>query len=127
MRLYVEGRNLWDKGKYGWKLKLPGGYEFSAYHFFLFIVMVPLFLSLPITVYGWDKKLFGVLLSAFFFGIVIEDFVYFIVNPMVKFREFFSSFTDYYPWIKIGKKKILPVGYVVGITQAVLSWYFIWR
>ena len=124
---YVEGRNPWDKRKVGWKLTLPGGYKFSGYHFFLFLVMLPLFLTLPLVIYGWNKELFGILLSAFFSGIVIEDFVYFIVNPVVKFKEFFSEFTDFYPWIKIRGKKIIPVGYIIGITLAILSWYFLWR
>lgn len=124
---YVEGRNPWDKRKVGWKLNLPGGYKFSGYHFFLFFVMIPLFLTLPLMIIGWDKELLGVLLSAFFSGIVIEDFVYFIVNPVVKFKEFFSELTDFYPWVKIGGKKMIPVGYIVSITLAVLSWYFLWR
>jgi hypothetical protein len=89
--------------------------------------LIPLFLTLPLVIYGWNKELFGILLSAFFSGIVIEDFVYFLVNLVVKFKEFFSEFTDYYPWIKIRGKKIIPVGYIVGITLAILSWYFLWR
>jgi hypothetical protein len=124
---YVEGRNSWDKGKTGWKLRLSRKYVFSGYHFFLFLVMIPLFLSLPLIVYGWNRQLFGILLSSFFSGLIVEDFVYFIVNPSVKFKEFFSSFTDFYPWIKINGKKIIPWGYVVGIALAVLSWLFIWH
>src|SRR3989338_845985 len=124
---YVEGRNPWDKRKVGWKLKLPLGIIFSGYHFFLFIIMIPLFLTLPLVIYGWDKRLFGIILSAYFSGIVIEDFVYFIVNPVVKFKEFFTDFTDFYPWIKIKGKKIIPWGYIFGITFAILYWYFLWK
>jgi hypothetical protein len=124
---FVEGRNPWDKRKVGWKIKFSKKFTFSGYHFFLFFVMIPIFLSLPLIIYGWNKQLFGILLSAFFSGIIIEDFVYFIVNPVVKFKEFFSSFTDFYPWIKINGKKIIPWGYVIGISLAILSWYFIWR
>src|SRR3990167_10849488 len=124
---YVEGRNLWDKNKVGWKLKLVKGYVITGYHFYLFSVMIPLFLTLPLIIYGWDKRLFGILLSAYFSGIVIEDFVYFIVNPVVKFKEFFTDFTDFYQWIKIKGKKIIPWGYIFGITFAILSWYFLWK
>lgn len=124
---YVEGRNPWAKKKVGWQITLPGGYKFTSYHFFLFFVMIPLFLTLPFIIYGWNTRLFGIILSAYFSGVVIEDFVYFIVNPVVKFREFFSSFTDYYPWIKIKGKKIIPLGYVIFIALAISSWYFIWR
>ena len=38
---YVEGRNPWHHRKLGWKIKLPGGYYYPAYHFFLFIIMLP--------------------------------------------------------------------------------------
>jgi len=33
---YVEGRNLWDKNKVGWKLKLVKGYVITGYHLFIF-------------------------------------------------------------------------------------------
>ncbi len=124
---YVEGRNPWDKRKVGWKVNLPGGYVFSGYHFFLFLIMIPLLLSLPLVTNGWDNRLFGILLSAYFSGMVLEDFVYFIVNPVVRFREFFSEFTDFYPWIKVSGKKIVPWGYVFGVGMALLSWYFLWK
>jgi len=48
---YSEGRNEWDEGKLGWKIKI-GRYYFTAYHFYLFLVMWPLLLSLPLVIYG---------------------------------------------------------------------------
>lgn len=123
---YVEGRNPWHHRKLGWQLKLPGGYVYPAYHFYLFIVMLPLFLFLPLVIFGWNTELFGILMSAYFSGMVIEDFVYFIVNPAVKFREFWSDFTDYYPWVKIGGRKIVPLGYPLGIMASFLFWYVLW-
>ena len=114
---YVEGRNPWHHRKLGWKIKLPGGYYYPAYHFFLFI---------PIIIVGWDLELFGILLSAYSTGLIIEDFFYFIVNPAVRFKEFFTDFTDYYPWVKIGNRKILPLGYPIGIFVSILSWYYLW-
>jgi|TARA_Y100000310_G_C20613572_1_gene779357 hypothetical protein len=124
---YVEGRNSWDKKKLGWKLRLGGDFVLSAYHFYIFWVMFPLLLTLPLIAYGWDTRLFGILLSAYFSGMVIEDLGWFVVNPVVKLREFWTDFTDYYPWIKIKGRKIIPWGYVLGIAVAVLSWYFLWR
>ena len=123
---YAEGRNAWHKGKLGWKIKL-GKYYFSAYHFYLFVAMMPLLLSLPLIVYGWNSELFGILVSAYFSGLVLEDFIWFIVNPSVKLKEFYSSFSDYYPWIKVSRKKIIPLSYVLGIAIAILSWILLWR
>lgn len=121
----VEGRKAWDKGKIGWRIGWKN-LSLTSYHFWLAWVMLPLLFSLPLIVYGWNSKLFGMLVSAFFSGLVIEDFMWYVVNPKVKLKEFWSPFSDYYPWIKIGNKKIVPLGYVLGILVAVLSWWFIW-
>lgn len=124
---YVEGRNPWDKRKLGWKLKI-GKFYLPAYHFYVFFIMLPLLVFiLPLSIYGWSWKLFGILLSAYFTGLVIEDFVWFLVNPAVKLKEFHTEFTDYYPWIKINGKKIIPTGYLIGPVIAILSWFFLWR
>jgi hypothetical protein len=124
---YVEGRNAWDKKKLGWKLKIGSYFVVSAYHFYLAWIMIPLLVLLPLVIYGWDSRLFGILFSAYISGLVVEDFMWYAVNPVVKFREFWSAFSDYYPWIKIGGKKIIPVGYLLGIILAMASWYYLWR
>ncbi len=124
---YAEGRNAWNTGKHGWVLRISKNTTLPAYHFYLLCVMLPLLLTLPLVVGGWDTKLFGVLVSAFFVGMVVEDFFWYVVNPVVKFREFFSEFSDYYPWIRINGRKIVPVGYVINILIAIASWYFLWR
>lgn len=123
---YVEKRNAWDKGKLGWEIKIRN-FILPAYHFYVFWVMWPLLLTLPFVIYGWDARIFGIIVSAYFSGMVIEDFMWYVVNPAVKLKEFYTHFSDYYPWLKIGDKKIIPWGYVFAITVSVLSWYFLWR
>ncbi|KKQ53002.1 MAG: hypothetical protein UT19_C0013G0010 [Candidatus Woesebacteria bacterium GW2011_GWB1_39_10b] len=123
---YVEGRNPWDKRKIGWKIHLSEKYTFPAYHFYLFVVMWPLLLSLPLIIYGWNTKLFGILLSAYTSGLVLEDFMWFVVNPNVKLSEFNSKFANYYPWIKSGKFEI-PAGYIILVILSFASWWFLWR
>lgn len=123
---YVEGRNAWDKGKLGWRINV-GGFLLTGYHFFLFWVMYPLLLALPFVFTGWNARLFGIEISAYALGIVLEDFTWYVVNPVVAFSEWFTDFSDYYPWIKIGGKKIIPLFYPLGALAALLSWYFLWR
>ena len=123
---YVEGRNAWDRGKLGWKIRVGHYTVMTAYHFFLFVVMWPLLLTLPLIIYGWDTKLFGILLSAYASGTIIEDFVWYLANPVVKVSELNTDFANYYPRVKIGKIRI-PVGYFISIIIAALSWYFLWR
>ena len=124
----VEGRNPWDKRKLVWKIVFTKNLSLPSYHFYLFWVMWPLIVFvLPLIIYGWNLKLFGILISAYFSGMIIEDFTWYIVNPAVKLKEFYSKFSDYYPWLKIKGQKIIPLGYIVGIIIAVASWYFLWR
>jgi hypothetical protein len=85
-----------------------------------------LLIYLPILINGWDSRLFGILLSALFSGFIIEDFFWYVLNPKVKLKEFYSSFSDYYPWVKIGKQKIIPWFYVLGIAAAIASWLLLW-
>jgi hypothetical protein len=121
-----EGRNSWDKGKIGFRIKI-GKFIISRYHFFAFLITFPLLIALPLAVNGWDTRLFGILLSAYLTSLIIEDFVWYLVNPVVRPKEFWTRFSDYYPWIKIGKRKIIPAGYVLYIIAALLSWWFLWR
>ncbi|MFA5135573.1 MAG: hypothetical protein WC505_07365 [Patescibacteria group bacterium] len=122
---YVEGRNAWDKGKLGWKIQI-GNFKLTGYHFFLFYVMWPLLITLPLVVHGWDTRLFGILLSAFFSGSVLEDFMWYVVNPVVKLRELNTDFANYYPRIRFGAIRI-PLFYFIGIGLAFLSWFLFWR
>jgi len=123
----AEGRSAWGKRFLGWKIQVSHSISITRYHFFLFWVMVPLFLSLPLIIYGWDLRLAGILISAYFSGLVIEDFFWFVTNPVVKLSEMKTPFTDYYPWVKFNGKKIIPAYYVFSIVAAILSWYFLWR
>lgn len=122
---YVEGRNAWDRGKLGWKINV-GGYMLTGYHFFLFYVMWPLLLTLPFVMFGWDTRLFGIVLSAFASGSVIEDFMWYVVNPVVKVRELNTDFANYYPRFRFGNVRI-PVVYFIGVAVAILSWLIFWR
>jgi len=124
---YVEGRNPRNKRKLGWEIKLGKYFVLPSYHFFVFFVMWPLLLSLPLVIYGWNTRLFGILFSAYISGTLVEDFGWFVVNPEVKLKEFWTDFSDYYPWLKIKGKKIVPLGYIVGILISLLSWYLFWR
>ena len=121
-----EGRNSWDKGKAGFRIKI-GKFVISRYHFFAFFITFPMLIGLPLIIYSWDTRLFGMLLSAYLTSLIIEDFVWYLVNPVVKPKEFWTSFSDYYPWIKIGKKKIIPTGYIMYLVLALLAWWFLWR
>jgi len=121
----VEGKNAWGKGKLGWKLKYKKRVLFTYYHFWLFIVMIPAFLAIPL-VLNYSVELLGVLLSAYFSGLVVEDFTWFVVNPVFPLRKFNSKNAKWHIWLKIGKFEF-PYSYIIGIILAILSWFLLWR
>jgi hypothetical protein len=123
---YVEGKHAWAEGKLGWKIRTKKHVWLTAYHFWLFFVMWPLLLALPLVITGFSMKLFGILLSAYFSGLMLEDFMWFVVNPIFCFRHFCSKYVKWYPWIKIGKAEI-PVYYIIALFISIASWYFLWR
>ncbi len=123
----VEGREAGNRGKIGFKIRFLGRNYITRYHFFLFYIMLPIFIYLPLIIYGWNLKLFGVLLSAHFSGILIEDFAWFLVNPKINIkRDFTPKFVNYYPWIKLGKL-FIPLYYIFNLAIALMSWVFIWK
>jgi hypothetical protein len=123
---YSEGREAWGMGKFGFKTKVFG-FEISGYHIFLFLVTWPLLLILPFAIFGWNSYYFGVVMSAFFSGLIVEDFFWYIVNPEVRVYEFWMDFSNYYPWLKIKGRKIVPIGYLIWLVLALVFWYFFWR
>ena len=124
----VEGLNAWDRNKYGWKWRIRHNISITRYHFWLFFVYLPLIIILlPMVVAGFSLKLFGILLSAYLSGMVIEDFFWFIVNTEIKFKESWNpKFASYYPWLVLGKFRI-PVIYIAGIGLSLLVWFLFVR
>ncbi len=125
---HVEGPNVWDKKKYGWKLRFKGfvlkslGVKelvFSAYHFWLWIITFPiLIIVLPQVLLGFSLKFTWFLGGVYIIGSVIEDFVYFIVNPYWGLKKWNSKHTPH-PWLKIGKFEF-PIPYIIGLLLASL-------
>lgn len=121
----VEGRKPWDKGKTGWKLQMGKYVLLTRYHFWLFGVMWPLLLLLPFALFGFDSRLFGMLLSAFFTGLILEDITWFIANPFFGLRRFNPREVHWYPWLSLGPVSV-PALYVVAALAGLTSWHFLW-
>ena len=121
----VEGKNAWGKGKLDWKWKYGKRVIFTAYHFWLFIIMIPAFLAIPLLL-NYSKELLGILLSAYFSGLIVEDFTWFVVNPVFPLRKFNSKDAKWHFWLKIGKFEV-PYSYIVAAILAIISWLILWR
>ncbi len=121
---YIEGDNAWAKGKLGRKVKIIG-LTISSYHFWLYVVMHPLLVTLPLVVFGFSWELFGVLMSAYISGLIIQDFFWYVVNPGVPIANFNSKYACWYPWLKFGRFEI-PALYVMGVLGSLFFWVFFW-
>lgn len=119
---YSEGEYGGAIRQVGWRFKLFG-YNVNAYHFWLWIVMYPVLLAIPLLV-AYSRQLLGTILAGYFLGMVIEDFLWFIVNPRWPFSDFNSQKVTWYPWLKLGKFE-LPFFYLPFIIFAFLSWWFL--
>ena len=119
---HVEGPNTWDKKKYGWKLKL-GKYSLPAYHFWLWIVTFPiLIVLLPQVIVGFSWKFTAFLSGTYMFGSVLEDFIYYVVNPFFGLKKWNRRIVTYFPWFKVGRVCV-PTNYIFGILfSALLIW-----
>ncbi len=94
---YMEGRYGWAARSYGWKINVMNR-KLTAYHFWSWLIMLPMLLMLPLVIYGFDKKVFGILLSSYFLGAVVNDFAWYIVNPKVSLKDFNPKFAKWYNW-----------------------------
>ncbi|HLD25118.1 MAG TPA: hypothetical protein VJB96_04350 [Patescibacteria group bacterium] len=118
---YMEGKEGWKWNPAWWRIWLPGGYTYTAYHVFAFLLFFPLvFIVLPLVVAGWDRHVFLVLLFSTIIGGRVEDFTWFVVNPLHPLSKWNPRETRWYPWMKIGAIN-LPVSYVGnGIVAIIL-------
>ena len=87
--------------------------------------MIPAFLAIPLLL-NYSKELLGILLSAYFSGLIVEDFTWFVVNPVFPLRKFNSKDAKWHFWLKIGKFEV-PYSYIVAAILAIISWLILWR
>ncbi|HDH91381.1 MAG TPA: hypothetical protein ENF38_00340 [Candidatus Aenigmarchaeota archaeon] len=127
--------SFWEaaiEGKYGGGGKNPKfyrilGFKITKYHFWLWYVSIPLFIMFPSVVAGFTWKLFGALATGAFLGGILEDFLWFVVNPYYGLRRFNSKYVQWLKWVKIGKVEV-PRFYFINLLLAILFWLiFVYR
>jgi len=125
---YIEGKNGWASRSVGWKMKKNIFFTkgITAYHFWAWIIMIPMFLALPLVIYGWNLKLFGVLATGYFWGAVLEDFLWFVVNPTFQLKNFNSKNVNWHlKWIKLNYKIEIPASYFVYFIIGLVIWIWL--
>jgi len=90
--------------------------------FYIFYLTVPLFLIIPLIIKP-DIKLFGTLLTGYLLGIVLEDLLWFVINPYFGIQKFNSQNAIWLiHWIRLGNLEI-PLFYVRYVFGAFLVWF----
>lgn len=122
---YIEGKHGGAEKQVGWVWRIFG-LRLTGYHLMLFGVTLPVFLLLPLIAHGYDGKMLAVIICGYSVGIIVEDFLWFVVNPAFKFRDFRPAKVWWYPWWRIGPIH-MPIIYPMSIGIAILTWYFFLR
>ncbi len=100
----LEGEEGWARDKKCWRFRYHKNYDYTSYHVITYYILFPiLIILLPIAVAGFSFQLLWLLLSAYLIGSILEDFMWFVFNPVRSFASWNPKDTTWYPWIKIGK------------------------
>lgn len=124
---YIEGKGGWAKNQVGWRINFKVGFlrrPLDAYHFWSWLIMIPMCLMLPFVMFGWDWHLFWIVVIGFLLGTVIEDFLWFVVNPVFPLRDFKPKKVWWHYWVGFGKFK-LPEIYILYPILAALIWWLL--
>ena len=106
---YAEGKNVGASQSCGWRIKI-GKKEIKDYHIMLWWVAYPLLLLLPI-IADPSWLMFRFVAAGYFLGSVVQDFMWFVVNPKFPFSKWNPQEAGWYAWLKIGKFQ-LPAFYL---------------
>jgi len=117
---YTEGRYGWAARSYGWKINFFKR-KLTAYHFWMWIILLPIALIFPLIIYGFNLKLLGIILAGYFLGSVVNDISWYIVNPKVTLKDFNPKFAAWYHWWNILGIKI-PDFYIFYPIIAIIIW-----
>lgn len=127
VEIHIEGDAGWATNLPTWRIEKHwlldlfwGGRPMTGYHAWVFSFMALVF-HLPIFVHGhWTLKSEARVLGCLMFFWIIEDFLWFVLNPAFGLRKFRP---DSVPWHKYWCF-FVPVDYIVFVVAGVLLlWY----
>ena len=121
LEIQVEGKDGWAKNLPTWKVNnrltkmLLREHPFTGYHLWAFLTMAillhfPFFLG-----FAWNLSLEIKIISTFFLIAVLEDFLWFVLNPYFGLKKFNSKEVGWHRWIGP-----IPLPYIVLLAGAFL-------
>lgn len=129
LEIQIEGKDGWAKSLPTWKVKnkltnlISEDYPFTGYHFWAFFTLItfihlPFFIGTP-----WSLNLEIKLLSILFLITIIEDFLWFVLNPSFGIRKFNSKYAPWHKWI--GPIPLTYVILIIGTCLLMWAYYFL--
>lgn len=120
--IQIEGKDGWAKNLPTWRIKnkltdlLFNGNPLTGYHFWMFSSIFLLFHTPFIFNLNWSLKNELAILASYTFFLVIEDFLWFVLNPNYGIRKFNKVHVTWHKnWIGP-----VPSNYPVGIIFTLL-------
>ncbi len=91
--IQIEGKDGWAVNiptwriEKRWVLKLTGGRPFTGYHLYMTIFLIAI-VHLPAFITGWNWQLVSALLGFYVGMVLLEDFLWFVLNPYYGIKNF---------------------------------------
>jgi hypothetical protein len=91
--IQIEGKDGWASKVPGWRIekgwlvKLSGGRPITGYHFFMTLFLITI-IHLPLFFIPWSWQLESLLLGFYVGMVLLEDFLWFILNPYYGINSF---------------------------------------
>jgi len=115
----LEGEEGWAKDRKCWRFKISRHHDYTSYHIITYFVVFPLaIIILPQLLAGFSWSLAWLLFGSYLIGTILEDFMWFVLNPARPFSKWNPIDVPWYPWMKIGKISV-PVAYVIKAAAGV--------
>ena len=91
--IQIEGKDGWASKSPGWRIakgwpvRLTGGLPITGYHVFMTLFMIAI-VHLPLFFASWNSRLESLLIGFYVGMVLIEDFLWFVLNPYYGIRNF---------------------------------------
>lgn len=122
LEIHTEGEHGWAKNLPTWRKKnkltrlLWGEQEFTGYHLWLLLLNL-IYLQLPFFVgYPWSLALEVQILAVFCLGVIVEDFLWFALNPHYGVKKFNKVSIHWHKEWRFG----IPLLYIKMLSSALI-------
>lgn len=102
LEIQIEGKDGWAQNLPTWRMKnkftrlLYGDLELTGYHFWLILTLLWFLHSVFILTSAWSLSLELIILSAFCFIWMVEDFLWFVLNPAYGIKKFAKPYISWH-------------------------------